>query len=202
MKLLKEVEIENLSSDWHAEDYLATLNKIREELEQEKPENPTVLLHNLISATFIYFSIDASEKNTPISESIQDAFGYLNIILKDKAIGKKIKTDNNSMAIGLLVEGLVYFDMPRIAAIEATKDWLDLGQSTVRIHSELYRRRSPAHALKDSPVFEIHFQLSSYKRIIREYINNTPDFPHTHPKAKKAFLSLKNLVSKDPFRRK
>lgn len=58
----------------------------------------------------------------------------------DKAeLGKKLETDRKTKAIGLLVEGLIHFGMPRKPAIQAVSKKLNVSETSVRVGNELFR---------------------------------------------------------------
>jgi hypothetical protein len=179
----RKVNVNYEDPDWIEQVFLESLHSTL--AEYERKGNPANLLRYLLIATDHYLESKAIETKSPAANEIYDIFSVLQTILVNDALGNKIKTHKNSLAIGECIEGLKYFGMPRLPATHAVSKWLGIGVSTARIHNEAYRKQYPGRFIGGANAISI------YRDKMLEYINENPNFPLDHPKAKKAFNNYK-----------
>lgn len=147
-----------------------------------------VIFEDYIDAITHYLVSKISEDNTQ-SEEFKNLIVLLSKELTSSCIGGKLKTDHLTMTLGYIIEGLIFYGMPRKPAIIATSKWLSCSPSTVRIANEKYRSR-PLAKLS----FFIQSRTNRMAIKVNEYILSKPNFPFEHPKARSAFINLSEHV--------
>lgn len=172
---------------WIDQTYYAELLSIYSQCERN--DNPAKLLNSLLTCTFWHLENNYMENPTELKEKILNTYQTLQIHLENQTIKGKIKTHDKNMAIGKIIHDLNFLGMPRIAAIKATAKWLNIGESTVRTYNENYRLAYPN--LKT----EFALKLSSYNRDIKKMIEENPDFPCDHVKAKSSFEKYLGILN-------
>jgi hypothetical protein len=151
-------------------------------------EDPSLLLDALLSSINIYLENTCISKRSNVNQEISEKFSELRMQLTARVFGGKIKNKRRAIAIGLFVEGLIFYGLPRLPAIQATAKWLKIGVSTIRGFNEAYRNSYSADARRKQ--FNAYYYLSPNFYIVTDLFLNNGQFPYNHPKAKKAFESL------------
>jgi len=188
---LKEINVNFESDSWFEQMYAQSLNTLLHQHLKFHPDEPAFLLFKLLSCTKTYLEGWYFEDRNEVRDLIVSEFEEIELILKTSLIGKKIEQRGKETAIGEFVETLVFYGMPRLPAIKATKEWLGLGQSTVRTYNENYRKNRCNNHMGEVVLF------SAEAEIMRQHIRANPDFPMEHPKAKKAFERARQQYGKN-----
>lgn len=199
-KELEVIKIDYDSDTYFEQIFLDSLNILTYHHHKFHKDEPAFLLFKLLNCTKYYLANLYKNGKNETREKLIVYFEEIERILKQDLIGKKIEQRAKETAIGEFVEGLIYYGMPRLPAIKATKNWLSLGQSTVRTYHENYRKGGAIKHMEQCIAY------SSEAEIIRGYLKENTHFPFDHPKAKKAFNKLKynyenwqEFLSSKPF---
>ncbi len=168
--------------DWPEKDFLTSLNHLLEVA--SKDGTPVYVLEGLLSVTSMYLEFSNITDDKKLHADIVEKFGILKSFSKEIALKSKLETFEKSMAIGQFIEILIYHGLPRIAAIEASAEWLEIGKSTARIHNENFRKIFDGRDDRGR-------KLIRYISLMYEQIKKEHAFPSKHPKSKKAFEKTK-----------
>lgn len=180
MNMKNGADEEIIEEDWAEVRFLGSLNHILELLEDGV--SPAYLLSELLCDTRQYLECSLDTEDITIAHEIIKKFEFLQILLEERVLKGKIETVGEAFAVGQFVENLIYFGMPRCAAIPATAKYLSMGASTVRTHNENYRKMScDPSGLGRRLVGGISIMMLFIEK------SKEGDFPLNHAKAKKSF---------------
>lgn len=151
---------------------------------------PAIIFEDYIE-TITRYLVSKIDEDSSQNEEFQNLISALSKKLTSICIGSRLETDHLTMTLGFIVEGLIFYGMPRKPAIIATADWLKVSPSTVRTANEKYRSR-------DLSRLDFHIQCRTNRMIIkvRDYILSNPSFPMAHPKALSAFTDLSEHIKR------
>ncbi|MBX2834585.1 MAG: hypothetical protein KTR28_06400 [Micavibrio sp.] len=173
---------EPIDEDWNAKGFLTSLEYLSEL--STKGGNDIYVIEGLLSVTKSYLDYSIISKDRDLHDSIMRKYIDLCDYAQNHALKSKLDTHEKAMVTGQFVEALIEHGMPRIAAIQATAVWLDIGESTVRTSNENFRKCFAYR--EDKGLMLIHYISSMYEKI-----KENESFDFTHPKAKAAFFRTK-----------
>ncbi len=184
-------EVPPKSGKTHQVQIEALLLKILEETEKSKDvERSAVLLERLFEILSVYFKTKAHEEGTLELKKIQEKFSSVSAIFKQE---NKLNKNAKVQAVGLLVEALLHFGMPRVQAIQAVAKWLPYGgDSYVRDANQAYRKKGGV--LAKSQNFESSFRSSPHMPAFIDCFSKHKKLPTSHPTAEKAFQKMHEIV--------
>lgn len=184
MANIEDIEDVEVDLDWPSKSFQTSLHHLLEVA--DKGGSPIYVLEGLLSVTLGYLDYSSIIDDKDIDSEIVLTFMKLKEFFNQTILKSQSETFEKSMAIGQFIEALIYHGLPRIAAIEATAKWLDIGKSTVRTHNENFRK---SYGYREDRGLKLIFYIS----LMYEKINNSNNFYTVHPKAKKAFEETKKF---------